>query len=104
MLQFDTFTNPHPRSRRHYPLVVCLQSALVDGRSNQVVVPLVPRDALAGTGSPIAPVVGIDEREYVALVPMLASVQTRELTDRVANLSRHRDELLGAVDLLFYGV
>jgi hypothetical protein len=49
-------------------------------------------------------VVEIDAEEYVVLVEYMTTVPARELPRRVANLARYRDELLGAVDLLFYGV
>jgi toxin CcdB len=104
MTQFDTFPNPVPASRHGYPLLVCLQSALLSERTQQVVAPLVPRRNLPGTGSRLAPVVQIDAVEYVVLIPSLMALPAGELTRRVANLARHREALLGAVDLLFYGV
>jgi toxin CcdB len=106
MTQFDIFANPIPASRRHYPLLVSLQSTLLADRSSQVVAPLVPRRNLSGAagGSRLAPVVKIDDDEYIVLVPALMTLPAGELPRRIANLSRHREALLGAVDLLFYGV
>jgi toxin CcdB len=104
MTQFDTFPNPVHASKRAYPLLVCLQSALLAERSSQLVAPLVQRRNLAGTGSRLAPVVQIDDVEYLVLIPSLMTMPATELSRRVANLARYREQLLGAVDLLFYGV
>jgi toxin CcdB len=103
-LQFDVFANPVPASRRGYPLVVALQSALLASGGDQVVAPLAPRRHIPGASNRLAPVVRIDDEEFVVVIPRLATLPTRELPHRVANLSNHREALLGAIDLLFYGV
>lgn len=103
MLQFDTFTNPVPASRPAYPFVVCLQSGLFAAHRSQVVAPLALRSGVSLAENRLAPLVRIDAEEYVVLVPALVNLPARELTRRVANLARHREALLGAVDLLFYG-
>jgi len=104
MSQFDVYVNPVPSSRRLYPLVVTLQSELLSERTSQVVAPLAPRRGLSDPHSRLFPVVSIDEEQYIVLVTGLVTLPVRELQKRVANLARHRDSLLGAVDLLFYGV
>lgn len=106
MTQFDIFPNPIPASRRVYPLLVSLQSTLLADRASQVVAPLVLRSKLAGAApeSRLAPVVKIDDQDYIVLVPALMTLPASELSRRIANLSRYRQSLLGAVDLLFYGV
>jgi toxin CcdB len=103
-VQFDVFANPIPASRRDYPLVVAMQSSLLADSSNQVVAPLAPRRHMTGAGNRLVPVVRIDDDEYVVFTPRLITLPAGALPRRVANLSRHREALLGAVDLLFYGV
>lgn len=102
--QFDTFPNPVTAARKAYPLVVCLQSELVAGGATRVVAPLAPRRALADVSGRLAPVVSVDDSGYVVLVDRIVNLPVRDLSHRVANLGRHRDALLGAIDLLFYGV
>ena len=104
MPQFDVYANPDRTARAQYPFVICLQSALLADRSSQVVAPLVPRSALATLTTLLAPVVSIDDAEYAVLVTSLETLPASLLSRRIANLSRHRDSLLGAIDLLFYGV
>lgn len=104
MAQFDVHPNPDRTSRAQYPLVICLQSALLANRAFQVVAPLVPRSGLATRTSRLAPLVTIDDAEYAVLVTSLETLPDNLLSRRIANLSQHRDALLGAIDLLFYGV
>lgn len=104
MTQFDVFPNPVTVARRAYPFVICLQSGLLADESDQVVAPLAPRRNLPGTRSRLFPAVRIDDEEYVVLVTRLFTLPARELPRRTANLARQREILLGAVDLLFYGV
>lgn len=103
MPQFDVFRNPDAASRRVFPFVVSLQSDLVDVASDRVVAPLALRERVPGTGR-LTPVVQLDGDDYVVFIRTLETLPARLLPRRVANLARHRDALLGAVDLLFYGV
>ena len=101
--QFDVFLNPSPASRRVRPYVVCLESPLFGGSAQRIVAPLVSRREFTRP-SRITPAVRLDDEEYVVMIPSLASLPARGLAQRVANLQNHRDQLLAAVDLLFYGV
>jgi toxin CcdB len=104
MGQFDAYPNPDRTSRNQYPFVICLQSELLADRASQVVAPLVPRSAFPTATNRLAPVVRIDDAEYVVLVTSLETLPAGLLSRRIANLSRYRESLLGAIDLLFYGV
>lgn len=104
MRQFDVFPNPVPASRRSYPLLVCMQSDLFADGADSVVAPLAPARNTPGASTRISPPVSIDDTGYVVLVSELVTVPARMLPRRVANLASHREALLGAIDLLFYGV
>ncbi len=104
MAQFDVYPNPDRTSRAQYPFVICLQSALLADRASQLVAPLVPRSGLATLTSRLAPLVRLDDAEYAVLVTSLETLPGNLLSRCIANLSHHREELLGAIDLLFYGV
>ena len=101
--QFDTFANPSPVSKHTYPLLVCLQSPLFGAAAQQIVAPLA-LTRFFPANSRLTPTVRIDDGDYVVLVPSLTTISVKDLQRRVANLAKHRDELLGAVDLIFYGV
>jgi toxin CcdB len=104
MTQFDVFPNPVTAARRAYPFVICMQSGLLTDESDQVVAPLAPRRHLTDAKSRLLPTVNIDDEEFLVLVPRLFTLPARDLPRRTANLARQREVLLGAIDLLFYGV
>lgn len=104
MAQFDVFPHPVPSMRRSFPLAISLRSDLIPAGSDAMIAPMAPRRHFPGTVGRLAPVVQIDEEEYVVLVDQMGPARARGLPRRVANLARHREALLGAVDLLFYGI
>jgi hypothetical protein len=104
MPQFDAFPHPVRSMRRDFPLVVSLRSDLIATGTTALVAPLVLHSRFPGASGRLSPLVRIDDEEYVVLIEHLVTFPLRDLPNRVANLARHRDSLLGAVDLLFYGV
>jgi toxin CcdB len=102
--QFDVFPNPIPDSKRVYPLVVCMQSDLIASGSDRVVAPLALRRNLPGATTRISPSISIGDAEYLVLVSTLMTLPAKMFPRRVANLASHREDLLCAIDLLFYGV
>ena len=66
---------------------------------------LVPAAGVAAPApSPLVKPPRLREGDWIGLVSPSGVVSDEGLQKRVANLARHRDALLGAVDLLFYGV
>jgi hypothetical protein len=103
MPQFDVFPHPIESVRRVYPLAVSLRSDLITGGDEGLIAPLIPRSRMPGAVGRLSPVVEIDSEEYMVLIERITTLPVRELPRRIANLSRYRDALLGAVDLLFFG-
>lgn len=104
MTQFDVFPNPIPSLRTTHPYVVVLQSDLVASRIEAIVAPLTARSRVAGAAGRLMPVVALADREFVVLTQALTALPARDLKRRVGNLSTRRAELLGALDLLFFGI
>lgn len=104
MPQFDAFPHPVASIRRSYPLAVSLRSDLIAAGEEGLIAPLVPRSRMPGAAGRLNPVVRIDSDEYVVLIERMTTLPVRDLPGRIASLSQYRDELLGAVDLLFHGV
>jgi toxin CcdB len=103
-VQFDVFVNPIAAARRHYPFVLVLQADFVDSGRERIVAPLVPRKSLSAIAGRLTPVVVLESSEHVVLVPALAGVRRGDLKDCVASLAPARTEVLGAIDMLFFGV
>jgi toxin CcdB len=104
MSQFDAFPHPVPALRRTYPLAISLRSDLIAAGETALIAPLIPRNRIPGAPGRLSPLVQIDQQEYLVLMEHLSIFPSRKLPDRIANLARHREALLGAVDLLFYSV
>jgi hypothetical protein len=51
--------------------------------------------------SRLTPIVVVEGSEYLAIVPALAGVRTRDLAELSASLESARSELLAAIDFLF---
>jgi toxin CcdB len=103
MQQFDAFAYPVPSLRRAYPYAVNLRSNLFSQGDRLIIAPMAPRSGLPGVAGRLAPLVRIDDTEYVVFIDRLVSMPTQAATPRIANLKGHRAALIAAIDLLFSG-
>jgi len=104
MAQFDVFPNPVARARPSYPYVVILQAEVARDSRERAVAPVAPRTAFAVVAGRLTPIMNIDGDEFVVLVPSLTTVPVQGLRHAVASVVDRRDDLLAAVDYLFFGV
>jgi toxin CcdB len=105
MAQFAVYRNPNPDTRRRFPLLLDIQSPLLDSLATCVVVPLAPLGRQAPT--PIArlmPVLEIGSARYVMVSPQLAGVPRQALGPVAGDASAQRTAIVAALDLLFTGV
>lgn len=106
MRQFDVHRNRNAATRRQYPLLLVVQSDLIAETGTRVVVPLLPLEE--GRRSPaisgLAPVLEIDGRAHVLVVPLLAAVELGDLGPQAADLSGERATIMAALDLLISGI
>ena len=105
MPQFTVYRNPNPASRRRVPLLLDVQSGLLDDLATRVVVPLVPASQRkAQSVKKLMPTVVVDGERYLLVTPQLAGVSRKSLGAAVGDLSGHRAEIVAALDLLLTGV
>ncbi len=104
MAQFDVFANPIAVVRDAYPFLVALQSDLTSDARNQIVAPLVVRKSLAQLAGRLTPIVVWGGSEYAVMVPALTGMRARDLSKCLGSLAPARNELLAAIDYLFFGV
>jgi hypothetical protein len=62
------------------------------------------RGGLSPLGQRLLPAVVTDGREFGVLMPGLAAVSARELTNLIANVEQCRDRIVAALDQLFLGI
>jgi hypothetical protein len=103
-MQFDVYPNPVTAARTIHPYVVVLQSEAATNSTETIVAPLVLRSRLPTVAGRLLPIVALDDREYVVVTQALVTLPLADLKRRAANLAKYRGPLLGAIDLLFFGL
>lgn len=105
MPQFTVYENLNPATRTSIPLLLDVQSDLLDELGTRVVVPLYANNALPGSRlRTLTPLFDIDGEPYVMMTPQLAGIQRNMLGRAVTHLSSRRDEIIAALDLLITGI
>jgi toxin CcdB len=103
MKQFDVVSNPFLRSRDRQPFLVTLQSdLLVRSLDTVVVAPLEP----AGSGTfadRLNPRVEVEGQPFVLIAQELVTVRKSALGQPRASVAGERDNIIGALDILFTG-
>ncbi|MGE0581786.1 MAG: CcdB family protein [Steroidobacteraceae bacterium] len=105
MAQFDVHRNRHSATRARFPLLLDVQSDLLEPLATRVVIPLAP---LANAPTPrletLTPALAFEGRKYVLMTPLLAGIAARELGHVAGNLDAERDAIIAALDMLITGI
>jgi toxin CcdB len=102
--QFSVYRNKNPRTKATFPLLVDVQSDLLDPLNTRVVIPMTKAAAL--TRKPVShliPEVSFDGDRYVLMTPQLAGVGRAELGPHAGTLAEERQIILAAIDFLLTG-
>ena len=93
------------RNREAFPYVMLVQHALLSVLPVRVVVPLSPRRKFSGPTVPrLNPGFEIDGQDVVMMTHLIGAVSAGSFGKPVANLAKHRSEIIAALDTLFSGV
>lgn len=104
MAQFTVYRNKNARTKTAFPLLVDIQSDLLEGLQTRVVIPLTKVAALARKPlAQLTPVLSVDGEDYVLMTPQLAGIGRAELGAAVGNLASERQAILAATDFLLTG-
>ena len=104
MKQFDLYVNPVDAARGAYPYVVVMQADVTGGAGgSRLVAPLVSLSKFSPPSTRVLPIVSLDLQRFVVITPALESFPVKDLHDHVGTVSHFRDDLLNAVDFLFFG-
>jgi toxin CcdB len=104
MTQFDVFVNPISAARQAYPFVIAMQSNFAYDTTEQIIAPLAPSDSLRNAVGRLTPSVDVNGKAYIALIPRLRAVPTRDLARSIGSAAQSRSDLLAAIDYLFFGL
>ncbi len=104
MKQFDLYVNPVDAARRAYPYVVVMQADVTGGAGgSRLVAPLVSLSKFNPPSTRVLPIISLDSQRFVVVTPALESFPVGELRDHVGTAVDFRDDLLNAIDFLFFG-
>jgi toxin CcdB len=104
MAQFSVYRNKNPRTKATFPLLVDVQSDLLEPLNTRVVIPLTKAPAL--TKKPVThltPEVTFDSERYLLMTSQLAGINRTELGALAGSLSEERQAILAAIDFLVTG-
>jgi toxin CcdB len=104
MPQFAVYLNKNLRSRWVFPMLVDVQSELLDDLDTRIVIPLVKRAGF--TSFPLGlvmPTVELDGEAYLLMTPQLAGVSQFDLGAHAGSVAAHSRAISAAVEILFRG-
>jgi toxin CcdB len=105
MAQFTVHRNTNPATRAAVPLLLNVQSDLIEDLGTRVVAPLYPAATMKGRAMrTLTPTFEIDGKQYMMMTPQLAGIPGKLLGASVADLSARRAEIISALDLLITGI
>ena len=106
MRQFGVYRNRNEGTRALYPLLLNVQSDLIQETGTRVVVPMAPvvRGRQPPAISSLAPVIDVGGKPHVLLVPLLAATEVADLGTLESDLSSERTAIIAALDLLISGI
>lgn len=105
MAQFTVYQNKNSQSNKAFPLLLDIQTNLLDSLQTTVVVPLKKLGSNKDKAlTHLTPFVNIDGIDYLILTPQLAGIQRKELGKAIADIKYARTEILNALDFLITGI
>jgi toxin CcdB len=102
--QFAVYRNKNPRTKATFPLLVDVQSDLLEPLHTRVVVPLTKAAGLSKKPvSHLTPQLTFDGDRYVLITPQLAGIARADLGAQAGSLQEQRQTILAAIDFLLTG-
>ncbi|MES2675945.1 MAG: CcdB family protein [Pseudomonadota bacterium] len=105
MAQYKIYQNKNSHSKKEFPLLLDIQTNLLDSLQTTVVVPLKKLETNKNKIlTQLTPTLLIEGVDYLMLTPQLAGIQRKELGKAIADAEYARTEILNALDFLLTGI
>lgn len=104
MAQFDVYRNPGAGPDDGFPYVLDIQSDLLKHLNLRVVVPLVRADVVDPPLPGLNPRFLVEDGTVVMATTLIGGLPEQSLRELVTNLIDHRQDIVGAIDILITGV
>jgi toxin CcdB len=104
--QFRVYRNRNAATKACFPLLLDVQTDLLEDLGTRVVIPMAPAAGVVKRSAmrTLTPVCDVDGKEYVLVTPQLAGIATKELGPAVCDLAAERASIIAALDLLLTGI
>jgi CcdB protein. len=104
MAQFSVYINTNTETKDNYPFLIDIQNQILDTLETRLVVPMMLVSKYKKKViKELMPIVDINRKEYVVLVPLMASIHKNNLGQIVADVGSSRQEIVYALDFLITG-
>jgi toxin CcdB len=104
MPQFAVYRNRNPQSKARFPLLLDIQSDLLEPLGTRVVVPLTASSGkLSRSMTRLTPILKFAGKEYLLVTPQLAGIPVTALGPSVGDLAGDRQTITAALDFLIAG-
>lgn len=104
MRQFTVYRNKDPRTKGTLPLLVDVQTDLLEDLQTRVVIPLTKAAALARKPvGHLMPAIAFEGEDYLLLTPQLAGVSRSDLGAVAGSIADQPQAILSAIDFLLTG-
>lgn len=105
MAQFIAYKNPNHRTKKLYPLLLDIQSNLLEELRTTIVIPLSPSSISAPSAiTKLCPQIDIEGKLYIALTQQIAGIDRSALGKEAYDLSSYRSEVIAALDFGISGI
>jgi toxin CcdB len=105
MAQFTVYQNKNPQTKKSFPLLLDIQSNLLDELNTTVVVPLSKFETnKIKRLTQLTPVLTVEGSDYLMLTPQLAGIARKELGKPIASADSARSDIISALDFLISGI
>jgi toxin CcdB len=105
MPQFSVYKNKNPGTKSVFPLLLDVQSSLLDDLHSRVVIPLTKSPvAMQKPMSRLTPIIKVGGVPHLLITYQLAGINKASLGSPVADASDSRDAIIAALDLLVSGI
>ena len=105
MAQFAVYKNRNEATRVRFPLLLDVQSDLLEALNTRVVVPLsLVATARTRAMQALTPNLTVAGKDYIMMTPQLAGISARDLGAIVDSVSSDRTKIISAIDLLITGI
>ena len=105
MPQFTVYRNANPQTKATFPLLLDVQSDLLEDLPTRAVIPLTQSAALTKNPlSRLTPLIELDGKPYMLLTYQLASIPKSILGTAVSDAAEHRESIINALDFLITGI